>query len=45
MKKIKEEYFYTNDEFYSIINDIITNDEFIKPNILDIMGLPDIIIH
>mgnify|MGYP000010796892 FL=1 len=30
MKKIKEEYFYTNDEFYSIINDIITNDEFIK---------------
>ena len=39
MKKIKEEYFYTNDEFYSIINDIITNDE------LDIMGLPDIIIH
>ena len=30
MKKIKEEYFYMNDEFYSIIDEIISNDEFNK---------------
>lgn len=30
MKKIKEEYFYQDKEFYSIIDDIISNREFLK---------------
>lgn len=30
MKTIKEEYFYENDEFYQIIDDIISNDKFIE---------------
>lgn len=30
MKKIKEAYFYENEEFYSIISDIIENEEFCK---------------